>query len=66
MNQSIDNNVIDIVRQFVENETKSCSIDFGCITPEYVYNMMGGECSLDEIVKGLKELQKQGIPVVVK
>ncbi len=66
MNQSIDHNVIDKVRQFVENETKSCSMDFGCITPEYVYKMLGGEFSLEEIIKGLKELQKQGIPVVVK
>ncbi len=66
MNQSIDNNVIDKVRQFVENETKSCSMDFGCITPEYIYKMLGGVFSLEEIMKGLKELQKQGIPVVVK
>ena len=27
------------LREFVENEVRSGSMDFGCITPEYVYRM---------------------------
>ena len=37
------------LREFIENETRSCSMDYGCITPEYVYRMLGGLYSIDEI-----------------
>lgn len=30
-------------------EAKSCSMDYGCITPEYVYRMWGGMVNLEEI-----------------
>ena len=42
----------DIIKRlsaFIENETRSCSMDYGCITPEYVYRMLGGQYSIDEI-----------------
>lgn len=48
------------IRDLIENETRSCSMDFGCITPLYVYRMWGGRVTIDEIVTGLKELRKQG------
>ncbi len=47
------------LREFVENEMRSCSMDIGGITPEYVYRMWGGSVSFDEIAAGLVELQKQ-------
>ena len=28
------------LREFIENETRSCSMDYGCITPEDVYRML--------------------------
>lgn len=37
------------LREFIENETRSCSMDYGCITLEYVYRMLGGQYSIDEI-----------------
>ena len=37
------------LREFIENETRSCSMDFGCITPLYVYRMLGGAVSLEKI-----------------
>lgn len=37
------------LRQFMEDEAHSCSMDVGCITPEYVYRMWGGEVPLEEI-----------------
>jgi len=46
------------IRDLIENEARSCSMDFGCITPLYVYRMLGGQFSRDEIKKGLKELRK--------
>jgi len=38
---------------FLENEAKSCSMDFGCITPLYVYRMWGGTVPYDEIEEAL-------------
>ena len=51
------------IRDLIENETRSCSMDFGGITPLYVYRMLGGRVAIDEIATGLKELRKQGFMV---
>lgn len=48
------------LREFVENEMRSCSMDIAGITPMYVYRMWGGKCSIEEIEHGLTELRKQG------
>ena len=37
------------IRDLIESETRSCSMDFGCITPLYVYRMLGGAVSLEKI-----------------
>ena len=96
--------LIEKLKEFIESEARSCSMDPGCITPEYVYRMWGGGINeddwlsspqmtsqqstdarqihssrsgsrqlregrfytLEDIKEGFKELQKQGIPVVVK
>ena len=47
------------IRDLIENETRSCSMDFGCITPLYVYRMLGGEYSMEDVENGLMELRKQ-------
>ena len=44
--------------QFMEHEARSCSMDPGFITPEYVYRMWGGSVALEEIERGLAELRK--------
>ncbi len=43
-----------MLREFLENEAKSCSMDFGCVTPKYVYRMWGGEVELEDIKNALK------------
>lgn len=48
------------LREFIETETRSCSMNFECITPEYVYMMRGGYVAIDEIATGLVKLRKQG------
>ncbi len=58
--------IVSRIREFLENEARSCSMDFGCVTPQYVYRMWGGNVSIEDIKDGFKELQKQGIPIVVK
>lgn len=44
------------IQMFIENEARSCSMDFGCVTPQYVYRMWGGKVALEDIEEGLKEI----------
>ena len=53
------NNLVDRIREFMENEARSGSMDFGCVTPEYVYRMWGGTVTVDEIAEALIEAKKQ-------
>lgn len=54
--------LINRLKAFMENEARSCSMDFGCVTPEYVFRSWGGSVAMDEIVTGLTELRTKGIP----
>lgn len=56
-----DTTMIDRLKQFVESEMRSCSMDIGGITPLYVYRMWGGSVAIDEIATGLTEFRKNGI-----
>lgn len=47
------------LKDFMENEAKSCSMDFGCITPEYVYRMWGGAVPIDQIEAAMVEVKRQ-------
>ena len=38
----------------MENEARGCSMDFGCVTPEYVYRIWDGQMPLNEIEKALR------------
>ena len=49
--------VVCRLKAFIEDEARSCSMDFGGITPEYVYRMWGGSVAIEEIATGLKELR---------
>ena len=51
------NEIVIRLQDFAENEARSCSMDFGCITPQYVYRMWGGIVSLEEIGTALKEIK---------
>ena len=53
--------VVARLREFLEDEARSGSMDFGCITPLYVYRMWGGAVPMEEIAAGLEELRKQGL-----
>ena len=49
--------VICRLKEFMENEARSCSMDFGCITPLYVYRMWNGDVPLDEIESAMAEIK---------
>lgn len=51
----IDNIVLRL-QEFMENEARSCSMDFGCVTPLYVYRMWGGCVAIDEIATAMSEV----------
>lgn len=43
---------------FMKNEARSCSMDFGCITPLYVYRMWGGRASLENIERVMNDVRR--------
>lgn len=55
MNNNPD--LISRLRQFLEDEARSCSMDPGCITPGYVFRMWGGQVPLKEIKAAMNELK---------
>lgn len=50
--------LIERLEQFLEDEAHSCSMDFGCVTPEYVYRMWGGTVALSDIEAALNVYKK--------
>ena len=50
--------VLSRLRDFIEDEVRSGSMDFGCITPLYVYRMLGGAVSMKEISTAMDEIKK--------
>lgn len=50
--------VISRLKEFMENEARSCSMDFGCVTPLYVYRMWGGSTSLEEIERAMADVRR--------
>ena len=48
------NSINDRLITFMENEARSCSMDFGCVTPEYVYRMWGGTVAIEDIEIAMK------------
>ncbi len=52
--KEINPDLIAHLRNFLESEARSCSMDPGCITPEYVFRMWGGTVAIEEITEALK------------
>ena len=55
----MDKDIVSRVREFMEDEARSCSMDFGCITPEYVYRMWGGEVPIEEIAEAIRIIRNR-------
>lgn len=49
----------DRLKELMEHEARSCSMDPGCITPLYVYRMWGGSVALEEIEKAMEEVRRK-------
>lgn len=55
---SVQKDLIASLQEFMESEARSCSMDYGCITPEYVYRMWGGTVAIEDSAVALKEINK--------
>lgn len=51
-------NIVHRLQEFMENEARSCSMDFGCVTPEYVYRMWGGSVAIEEIANAMSDVRR--------
>ena len=51
-------NIVHRLKEFMENEARSCSMDFGCVTPEYVYRMWGGSVAIEEIEYAMEDVRR--------
>ena len=51
----LESGLVCRLRDFLESEARSCSMDPACVTPEYVFRMWGGKVPLDDIAKALNE-----------
>ena len=49
------------IRDLIENEARSCSMDYGCITPIYVYRMLGGIVSLEKIEQVMSNIKMDDV-----
>ena len=50
--------VVCRLREFIENEMRSCSMDVGGITPEYVQRAWGGRVTIEDIEAAFEELKR--------
>lgn len=50
--------LVDRLREFMKDEAMSCSMDFGCMTPLYVYRMWGGSVAIEEIANAMEEVRR--------
>ena len=52
-------NLVEKIKQFMVNEARSGSMDFGCVTPLYVYRMWGGAVAIENITEALNICKKE-------
>lgn len=57
----MDKDIITRLMEFMENEAKSCSMDFGCVTPEYIFRMWGGQVAIEDIKEALAEIKNNDL-----
>lgn len=53
---SVNEELVTRLREFIEMEARSGSMEPALITPEYVYRMWGGKVELSEIEEAMKAL----------
>ena len=54
----METSIVDRLYEFMENEARACSMDFGCITPLYVYRMWGGAVAIEDIATAMEVVRR--------
>lgn len=54
----MDCDIIERLKEFLDHEAHSCSMDYGCVTPLYVYRMWGGSVPLNEIEVAMSDVRR--------
>ena len=52
--------IVNRLQEFLDNEARSCSMDFEGITPLYVYRMCNGSVALEDIEAAMAEIKFPG------
>jgi hypothetical protein len=55
----MNKDLVSRLKEFMETEARSCSMDFGCITPEYVYRSWGGSVAIEDIEAAMEEVRRK-------
>jgi len=50
--------IVARLREFIESEMRSCSMDIGGITPQYVQRSLGGRVAIEDIESAFEELKR--------
>lgn len=50
--------IVERLKEFIENEMRSCSMDIGGITPEYVQRTWGGRVAIEDIEAAFEKLKR--------
>ena len=58
--KSVNADLVARLRQFLEDEARSCSMEPGCVTPLYVFRMWGGAVPVEEIAEALEVVRREG------
>ena len=53
----MNDEILQRLKRFLDDEAKTCSMDYGCVTPLYVYRAWGGSVSIEEIESALNYLK---------
>ena len=54
----MNNDLTARLKQFMDDEAMSCSIDYGCMKPMYIYRVWGGQVALEDIESALAVVKK--------
>jgi len=54
-----DTTMIDMLKQFVESEMRSCSMNIGGISPLYVYGMLGRAAAIEDIATAMEDVRRR-------
>lgn len=49
--------IVSRLQELLETEARSGSMNFGCVTPQYVYRLWGGNVAIDVIENALNYLR---------